>query len=80
MSMSSDTLRLHPREESRGAHMSIDYFMRSLAKEHGNRSIGVILSGSGTDGTLRMAEIQAQGGVMLRRTKVRRSMTECLAM
>ena len=42
--------------------MSIDHFMRSLA-EQGNRAIGVILSGTGTDGTLGMAEIQAQGGV-----------------
>jgi two-component system CheB/CheR fusion protein len=63
MSVTGDTLRLHPREESRGAHMSIDYFMRSLAEEHGNRAIGIILSGSGTDGTLGMAEIQAHGGV-----------------
>src|SRR5262249_25624393 len=31
--------------------------------QEGNRAIGVILSGSGTDGTLGMAEIQAQGGV-----------------
>ena len=37
--------------------------MRSLAERQGNRSIGVILSGSGTDGTHGLAEIQAQGGV-----------------
>jgi two-component system, chemotaxis family, CheB/CheR fusion protein len=63
MSISDHTLRLRPREESRGIHMSVDQFMRSLAEEQGNRAIGVILSGSGTDGTLGMAEIQAQGGV-----------------
>ncbi|HYL64259.1 MAG TPA: chemotaxis protein CheB [Candidatus Methylomirabilis sp.] len=63
MSISNHTLLLGPREESRGLHMSIDHFMRALAEEHGNRAIGVILSGSGTDGTLGMAEIQAQGGV-----------------
>lgn len=63
MSISNHMLLLGPREESRGVHMSIDHFMRSLAEEQGNRSIGVILSGSGTDGTLGMAEIQAQGGV-----------------
>ena len=43
--------------------MSVDHFMRSLAEQKGNRAIGVILSGSGTDGTLGMAEIQAHGGV-----------------
>jgi two-component system, chemotaxis family, CheB/CheR fusion protein len=63
MSISGCSLQLSPREESHGTHMTIDRFMRSLAEEQGNRAIGVILSGSGTDGTLGMAEIQAQGGV-----------------
>src|SRR5215831_7790794 len=63
MSVSSRVLRIAPREETRGLHMSIDHFMRSLAGEEGSRAIGVILSGSGSDGTLGMAEIQAQGGV-----------------
>jgi two-component system CheB/CheR fusion protein len=63
MSISDHTLHLGPREESHGAHMSVDHFMRSLAEQKGNRAIGVILSGSGSDGTLGMAEIQAHGGV-----------------
>ncbi len=63
MSISNQTLHLSPREESRGMHMSVDHFMRALAEQKGNRAIGVILSGSGTDGTLGMAEIQAHGGV-----------------
>jgi two-component system, chemotaxis family, CheB/CheR fusion protein len=63
MSIAGRVLRIAPREETRGLHMSIDRFMRSLAGEEGNRAIGVILSGSGSDGTLGMAEIQAQGGV-----------------
>jgi two-component system, chemotaxis family, CheB/CheR fusion protein len=63
MSISDHTLHLGPREESRGMHMSVDHFMRSLAEQKGNRAIGVILSGSGSDGTLGMAEIQAHGGV-----------------
>jgi two-component system CheB/CheR fusion protein len=63
MSISNHTLQLGPRGESRGVHMSIDHFMRALAEEQGNRAIGIILSGSGTDGTAGMAQIQAQGGV-----------------
>src|SRR6267154_2431633 len=63
MFISDHTLHLSPREESRGAHMAVDLFMRSLAEQKGNRAIGVILSGSGTDGTLGMREIQAHGGV-----------------
>ncbi|HTU36216.1 MAG TPA: chemotaxis protein CheB [Candidatus Acidoferrum sp.] len=63
MSISNHTLSLSPRGESATSHMTIDHFMRSLAEAQGNRAIGVILSGYGTDGTLGMAEIQAQGGV-----------------
>jgi two-component system CheB/CheR fusion protein len=63
MSISGQVLHLSPREDLRGLHMSVDHFMRALAEQKGNRAIGVILSGSGTDGTLGMAEIQAHGGV-----------------
>ena len=63
MSISNHTLQLAPRGDSRGLHMSIDHFMRALAEEQGNRAIGVILSGSGSDGTAGLAEIQAHGGV-----------------
>jgi two-component system, chemotaxis family, CheB/CheR fusion protein len=63
LSISGQTLHLGPREESRGMHMSVDHFMRALAEQKGNRAIRVILSGSGTDGTLGMSEIQAHGGV-----------------
>src|SRR5215472_576741 len=63
MSLSNHTLSIGPRGEVRGVHMPIDHFMRALAEEQGNSAIGVILSGSGTDGTLGLAEIQAQGGV-----------------
>ena len=63
MSISGRTLTLAPRGEVRGIHMSIDHFMRALAEQHGNHAIGVVLSGSGTDGTIGLAEIQAHGGV-----------------
>jgi two-component system CheB/CheR fusion protein len=63
MFITGQSLQLRPREESRGVHMPIDQFMRSLAEQYSNRSIGIVLSGSGTDGTLGMAEIQTHGGV-----------------
>jgi two-component system CheB/CheR fusion protein len=43
--------------------MPIDHFLRALAEQKCNRAIGVILSGSGSDGTLDLSEIQAHGGV-----------------
>jgi two-component system CheB/CheR fusion protein len=63
MSISDHTLQLAPRGDSRALHMSIDHFMRALAEQQGNRAIGVLLSGSGTDGTAGLAEIQGHGGV-----------------
>ncbi len=62
MSISHRTLQLVPRDDSAGMPMPIDHFMRSLS-ELGNRAVGVVLSGSGSDGTLGLCEIQAQGGV-----------------
>ena len=46
-----------------GLHMPIDRFLRSLAQECGSRSIGVILSGTGTDGTAGFEAVKAAGGV-----------------
>ncbi len=62
MSISHHTLQLVPRGDSTRMPMPIDHFMRSLS-ELGNRAVGVVLSGSGSDGTLGLCEIQAQGGV-----------------
>jgi two-component system CheB/CheR fusion protein len=63
LTISNRTLHLGPRIESRGVHMETDRFMRSLAEDQGSRAIGVILSGTGSDGTLGMIEIQAHGGI-----------------
>ena len=48
-----------------GLRMPIDGFFRSLAEEQGNRAIGVILSGTATDGTLGAGVIKAAGGITL---------------
>ncbi len=58
-------LQLSPRMNIRGQHMVIDYFFRSLAQDQHNRAIGIILSGTGTDGTLGLAEIKSKGGITL---------------
>jgi two-component system, chemotaxis family, CheB/CheR fusion protein len=63
MSISDHTPHLAARGDSRVGHTPIDRFMRSPAEAQGSRGIGVILSGSGTDGTMGMSEIHAHGGV-----------------
>ena len=55
-------LQLLPRE-GRGAPHPIDQFFHSLAMEQRHRAIGVVLSGTATDGTLGLGEIKAEGGI-----------------
>lgn len=57
------TLHLMPRDNVKGQHLPIDFFLRSLAKEQSSRAIGVILSGSASDGVLGLMEIKAEGGI-----------------
>ncbi len=45
--------------------LPIDGFLRSLALDGGDRAAAVILSGTGTDGTLGAREIKAKGGLLL---------------
>ena len=63
MGIVAGTLRLTPRREVKGQHRPIDQFLRSLAEDWGHRAIGVILSGSATDGTLGLEAIKAEGGI-----------------
>lgn len=54
-------LKLIPRTEQ--LNLAINHFFESLAEERGSRAIGVILSGSGTDGTHGLRAIKAAGGL-----------------
>jgi two-component system, chemotaxis family, CheB/CheR fusion protein len=56
-------LSLRDREEHRSANTTIDTFLRSLAASHGSDAIGVILSGTASDGTLGLAAIKGEGGI-----------------
>ncbi|MEO8398174.1 MAG: chemotaxis protein CheB, partial [Ignavibacteriaceae bacterium] len=57
------TLHVTPREENSKNFLPIDFFMRSLAEIKKNKAIGVILSGTGSDGTLGMRAIKGGGGL-----------------
>lgn len=48
-----------------GPKPSIDRFFCSLAEHHGNRSIGIILSGTGSDGAHGIRAIKAEGGITI---------------
>ncbi len=49
----------------RGLRLPIDFFLRSLAQDQQEHSIGVILSGMGSDGTLGLRAIKEKAGVVL---------------
>jgi two-component system CheB/CheR fusion protein len=53
-----------PPAAPRGLRLPIDYFFRSLAADQKDLSIGVILSGMGSDGTLGLGAIKEQGGAV----------------
>jgi len=58
-------LRLTPPVEARGQRAPIDGFFTSLAKALGGRSAGIILSGTGSDGTLGLRALKEAGGLTI---------------
>jgi two-component system CheB/CheR fusion protein len=58
-------LQLNVPEQPPGQRMLIDAFLRSLAEEQGEQAIGIILSGTASDGTLGLREILGVGGITL---------------
>ena len=56
-------LHLMPRPDALGKHLPIDDFLRTLADDTQNNAIGVILSGTASDGTFGLRAIKAEGGI-----------------
>src|SRR5262245_42497806 len=54
---------LHRMETSKQVHLPIDYFLRSLATDQKEKAVCIILSGTGTDGTLGLRAIKAELGM-----------------
>ena len=65
MSILNGVLQLHLPEQPRGKRMPIDGFLRALAEDQMERAIGIILSGTATDGTLGLRAIFGAGGVCM---------------
>ncbi len=58
-------LRLSKLEERRKARAPIDHFFRTLAETHDGNAIAVILTGTGSDGTLGIKDVKAAGGLVI---------------
>ena len=68
MTLSGGRLHLLEPSAPRGQRLTIDYFFRSLAHELQERAIGIVLSGTGSDGTLGVRAIKEAGGIVLVQT------------
>ena len=65
MTLVRGTLVLKKPSEPHGQRFPIDTFFRSLARDRKQRAICIILSGTGTDGTLGLRDVKAEGGMAM---------------
>src|SRR5215469_4557077 len=63
MTISDGVLRLNHSDEPRSVRTTIDTFLRSLATDQGPNAVGVVLSGTASDGTVGLAAIKGEGGI-----------------
>jgi len=61
LSMSDGHLRVE--ERTGGRNLPIDYFLRSLAQERTSKAIGIVLSGTASDGSIGLKAVKAEGGI-----------------
>lgn len=65
MAFLNGTLHLLEPSAPRGQRLPIDFFFRSLAHDQCERAIGIVLSGTGSDGTLGVRAIKGEGGMVI---------------
>jgi two-component system CheB/CheR fusion protein len=58
-------LQLLEQSVLRGQRLPIDFLFRSLAQDQRERAIGIVLSGTGSDGTMGVRAIKAEGGMVM---------------
>ncbi len=68
MAYMNGTLQLLEPVAPRGHRLPIDFFFRSLALDQRERAIGIVLSGTGSDGTLGVRAIKGEGGMVMAQT------------
>lgn len=65
LSIANGALHLSKPQARHGARLPFDYLLHSLAKECGARAVCVILSGTGTDGSLGLKMVKEKGGLVI---------------
>ncbi len=62
LSVGSGTLHLSAPNARHGARLPFDFLLQSLASEYGPRAVGVVFSGTGSDGSLGLEAVKGKGG------------------
>ncbi len=65
MSILKGVLYLFEPMEARGLRLPVDFFFRSLALDQKERSVGIILSGMGSDGSIGLHAIKENNGIVM---------------
>jgi two-component system CheB/CheR fusion protein len=65
LSVALGTLHVSAPGARHGARLPFDFLLQSLARAQGARSVSVVLSGTGSDGSLGLRALKAQGGLVL---------------
>ena len=65
MAFLNGALQLLQPAAPRGQRLPIDFFFRSLAQDQHERAIGIVLSGTGSDGTQGVRAIKGEGGMAM---------------
>ncbi len=65
MAFLNGALQLLEPAAPRGQRLPIDFFFRSLAQDQHERAIGIVLSGTGSDGTQGVRAIKGEGGMVM---------------
>jgi len=68
MALLNGSLQLLEPSAPRGQRLPIDFFFKSLAADLRERAIGIVLSGTGSDGTLGVRAIKDAGGMVMVQT------------
>ncbi|MFP4476413.1 MAG: chemotaxis protein CheB [Desulfatibacillaceae bacterium] len=65
MWITDGVLQLSEESGNTSPNLPVDYFFRSLANDRGKLAVGVVLSGTGSDGTLGLREIKGRDGMAM---------------
>jgi two-component system CheB/CheR fusion protein len=78
LTLNGDVLHPSKPSEPRAQRRPVDVFFRSLAENQRERAIGIVLSGTGTNGSLGLRFIKSEGGIAIAQDPEARDMPACL--